>query len=73
VTTAGEVDEDWVQPPKEKDEDRARTPKKATVGKKKCNKSLRERKINLTLKTDSDYHLMYNTCIYLRIGGPDLF
>jgi hypothetical protein len=40
----------------------ARPPKKkAVAGKKKCNKSSRERKTNLILKIGSGYHVMNNT------------
>jgi hypothetical protein len=42
-------------------------------GKKKCMKSSRERKTNLTLKTDSVYHIMNNTCIHLRVKDPNIY
>jgi hypothetical protein len=42
-------------------------------GRKKCERSSRERKTNLTLKLGSVYHVMNNVCIHLRAKGLNIY
>jgi hypothetical protein len=42
-------------------------------GRKKCERSSRERKTNLTLKLGFVYHVMNNVCIHLRAKGLNIY
>jgi hypothetical protein len=60
-------------------EDRPKPPKnlsttweEAAAG-KRCTKSSRERKMNLTLKTGSVYHVMNITCIHLKVKTLNIY